>query len=125
INDCYNANPDSMRAALRTLGAISGQIQKFAVIGNMAELGDQESELHRGLVKEIEEAHITQTFTIGKLAKHTFDALEENGKPAAHFETKTELAEALKKMAKKGDVVLVKGSRSAALEEVTELLLKD
>ncbi len=125
INDCYNANPDSMRAALRTLGAISGQIQKFAVIGNMAELGDQESELHRGLLKEIEEANITQTFTIGKLAKHTFEALKESGKPAAHFESKRDLADALKKMAKKGDVVLVKGSRSAALEEVTELLMKD
>ena len=122
LNDCYNANPDSMRAALETLAAIKTGHQKFAVIGNMAELGDQEKELHAGLLQQVQAADISYTFTTGDLAKYTYDALQNAGLAVAHFEDKTELARHLRDMAKPGDLVLVKGSRSAALEEVVELL---
>ena len=122
LNDCYNANPDSMRAALQTIGAIKTAKQKFAVIGNMAELGDQEKELHEGLLTEVQEAQLTHTFTTGNLARHTYNALHKAGLAVTHFEDKKELASQLREIAKPGDIVLVKGSRSAALEEVVELL---
>ena len=124
LNDCYNANPDSMRAALRTIGAIKGDMRKYAVIGDMAELGDQEAALHRGLLTEVKEAGLALTLTVGALARHTYEALSEAGLAATHFNSKPELAAALLAQLQLGDVVLLKGSRSAALEEVTELLLQ-
>jgi UDP-N-acetylmuramoyl-tripeptide--D-alanyl-D-alanine ligase len=125
LNDCYNANPDSMKAALRTLGAINSPYKKLAVIGNMAELGSQEVELHRELVDEVRKSGIDQVFTFGELAQHTTSALSEAGLKARHFGDKQELADHLLSVARPGDVILIKGSRSVALEDITSVLMSE
>jgi UDP-N-acetylmuramoyl-tripeptide--D-alanyl-D-alanine ligase len=109
VNDCYNANPVSMRAALDHLGTL-GEGRRIAVLGEMAELGPQAPAFHR---------------EVGEHARATgIDLLVGVGGPAQDYGpdqlvgTPEEAAELVAASAQSGDVVLVKGSRSAGLEAV-------
>ncbi len=113
VNDCYNANPVSMRAALDHLASV-GDGRRVAVLGEMAELGDGAVGHHR---------------EIGAHARaHGVDLLVGVGGPARDYEpdelvaTPEEAAELLAAQLEPGDAVLVKGSRSAGLEAVAETL---
>jgi UDP-N-acetylmuramoyl-tripeptide--D-alanyl-D-alanine ligase len=113
VNDCYNANPVSMRAALDHLGSLEGG-RRVAVLGKMAELGEDGPGYHRA---------------VGEHARaHGVDLLVGVGEPARAYgpdelvATPEEAAELLAAQLEPGDAVLVKGSRSAGLEAVAEEL---
>jgi UDP-N-acetylmuramoyl-tripeptide--D-alanyl-D-alanine ligase len=113
VNDCYNANPVSMRAALDHLGALGGE-RRIAVLGEMAELGPDAPEYHREVGAHARSAGIDLVVGVGEAARN-YDPDELVGAPE-------EAAELLAAQVESGDVVLVKGSRSAGLEAVADTL---
>ncbi|MCB1086114.1 MAG: UDP-N-acetylmuramoyl-tripeptide--D-alanyl-D-alanine ligase [Verrucomicrobiae bacterium] len=121
LDDSYNANPDSMRAALRTLMSIDVPGRRLAVLGRMAELGDLESEEHRSLGLFAAESGIDLLVAVGEAGALMIDgaagAVNSMG-CATHDEAAAKLREELKP----GDLVLLKGSRSSAMEKVIEAL---
>lgn len=124
IEDCYNASPDSMNAALTTLaGRKTGK--KIAVLADMLELGDYSEKAHKS-VGEIAAKHdIDIVLAYGEYAKFYVSAAKENGiKSAYHFETKEELADKLLELTDAGDNVLFKGSRGMRLEDIMNLVYK-
>ncbi len=113
VNDCYNANPVSMRAALDHLGSIEGA-RRIAVLGEMAELGDGAPTYHREVGAHARAAGVDLLIGVGEPARD-YDPDELVGDPA-------EAAELLAAQLEPGDTILVKGSRSAGLEAVAETL---
>jgi UDP-N-acetylmuramoyl-tripeptide--D-alanyl-D-alanine ligase len=113
VNDSYNANPVSMRAALDHLGTLSGG-RRIAVLGEMAELGPDAPAYHREIGIHAREAGVDMLVGVGEPARD-YDPDELVGAPE-------EAAELLAAQLEAGDVVLVKGSRSAGLEVVAEEL---
>jgi UDP-N-acetylmuramoyl-tripeptide--D-alanyl-D-alanine ligase len=113
VNDCYNANPVSMRAALDHLGTLGAQ-RRVAVLGKMAELGRDAPSYHREVGEHARQAGIDRLVGVGEPARD-YDPDELVGTPE-------EAAELLAAQLERGDVVLVKGSRSAGLEVVAEEL---
>ncbi len=118
INDTYNANPPSMKAALKSLSDFDGR--KVAVIGDMLELGDKARELHEELAQTIEQYKIDVVITIGSNMKHLFDILPHYRR-GNHFRI-VRGADILRNV-RKGDVVLIKGSRAMRMESIIERLI--
>lgn len=115
IEDCYNASPDSMKAAFRTLSLINSK-RKICVLGDMLELGDDSVNLHKNLSKYILKNNIDFVFTLGEYAKYiTFEMKKGSYQ---NFFNKKDLEEFLKTFIKEEDAVLFKASRSLKLEEV-------
>ncbi len=118
IEDCYNASPDSMKAAISALAATKGK-RKIAVLSDMLELGDFSQAAHSEVGKITAEAKLDYLFTVGESAKFINKAAKENGiKNAVHFNDKEELSKELIKTLKNGDTVIFKASRGMALEDV-------
>jgi UDP-N-acetylmuramoyl-tripeptide--D-alanyl-D-alanine ligase len=115
VNDCYNANPVSMRAALDHLGTLAGE-RRIAVLGEMAELGPDGPAYHREVGRHARggDVGVDMLVGVGEPARD-YDPDELVGAPE-------EAAELLAAQLEAGDVVLVKGSRSAGLEAVAEAL---
>jgi len=113
VNDCYNANPVSMRAALDHLASIEGE-RRIAVLGEMAELGPGAADYHREIGDRAREAGVELLIGVGEPAR-------EYG-PDELVGTPEEAAELLAAQVEPGDTILVKGSRSAGLETVAETL---
>jgi len=113
VNDCYNANPVSMRAALDHLGSIEGP-RRIAVLGEMAELGPGAPGYHREVGAHARAEGVDMLIGVGEPARD-YDPDELVGDPA-------EAAELLAAQLEPGDAILVKGSRSAGLEAVAEAL---
>ena len=113
VNDCYNANPVSMRAALDHLGTLGGG-RRIAVLGEMAELGPGAPEYHREVGEHARGAGVDLLVGVGGPAR-AYDPDELVGGPE-------EAAELLAAQVERGDTVLVKGSRSAGLEAVADTL---
>jgi UDP-N-acetylmuramoyl-tripeptide--D-alanyl-D-alanine ligase len=113
VNDCYNANPVSMRAALDHLATLDGG-RRIAVLGEMAELGDHAASYHREVGEHARGHGIDVLIGVGAPARD-YDPDELVGDPE-------EAAELLAAQLTSGDSVLVKGSRSAGLETVAEAL---
>ncbi len=118
IDDSYNANPLSVAAAIDVLAGMSGNT--VLVLGDMAELGEAAEKLHSEMGDKAKNAGIRALYATGKLSENAVDAFGENG---FYFKNKSELIKALNKKLTKDAVVLVKGSRSAAMEEVVERIL--
>jgi UDP-N-acetylmuramoyl-tripeptide--D-alanyl-D-alanine ligase len=119
INDAYNANPESMAAALQTLAAVAGDRRTWAVLGPMRELGDQHTTAHRAIGKLAAELGIDRLIAVGP------DAAGLLAAPSAEPVPDVAAAIALLgEQATAGDVVLVKASRSEGLEAVAEALLE-
>lgn len=118
INDCYNANPVSMRAALQNLAGAQGR--RFAVLGGMAELGADSDRYHAQVAAEAARAGVEMLIAVGDLAGAYGDdyvgAIE-------HVHSPNDAAKMLCRVAQPGDTVLVKGSRSVGLERVAEILM--
>ncbi|HWI96205.1 MAG TPA: UDP-N-acetylmuramoyl-tripeptide--D-alanyl-D-alanine ligase [Solirubrobacterales bacterium] len=113
VNDCYNANPVSMRAALSHLASLEGE-RRIAVLGEMAELGPGAAGYHREVGKSARAEGIDLLIGVGEAAR-AYGPDELLGTPE-------EAAEWLAAQAEPGDTILVKGSRSAGLEAVAETL---
>ncbi len=119
IDDCYNANPMSMRAALTELSNRAPAGRRVAVLGDMLELGPGEAELHAELGALASGAGVSLLATVGPRAAHA--ATRFDG-AVLHFATAPEAAQALPSQIGGGDAVLVKGSRGVGLEVVVEAL---
>ena len=122
IEDCYNASPDSVKAGLNTLSAMSS-VRKIAVLGDMLELGDYSETAHRETGAFAAEKNVDALFTYGKASEFTSDeAKKQNIKNVYHFMEQNELAQVLSDFIKNGDAVLFKASRGMKLENVIQFI---
>ncbi len=118
IEDCYNASPDSMRAALQTLGKLPVH-RRYAVLGAMLELGDYAKEAHTQVGKMAAENGIDGVLAYGADAAYIVEAAKQAGLENARlFDTKEALVQSLTQQVQPGDGVLFKGSRGMHLEDV-------
>ncbi len=127
INDCYNANPASMRNAIECLCDIGANCsgRKVFVCGTMAELGDESEELHRQLGENIAENEVDVLLAVGEYGNVVVNSAADAGKEGIVrevFENCDQLCDNLPKFIRAEDVVLVKGSRSVGLEKAVEKL---
>lgn len=127
IDDCYNANPDSVRAALVVLINFSPAQRKIAVIGDMLELGKFSQRKHEEIGKMIGQADLDRLYTIGRQAESIGITARRYGlslEKIRVFEPHSRelLARDLTSFIKKGDVVLIKGSHGMHLEKIVERL---
>jgi len=118
IDDSYNANPGSTGAAIATLALQSGE--RWLVLGDMAELGASAAALHAQIGEQARDAGIDKLFAVGALSQNASRAF---GKNAQHFDDQAGLIAALRTALHPGVTVLVKGSRSSAMERVVAGLL--
>ena len=114
VNDCYNANPMSMRAALQHLAETPAE-RRVAVLGTMAELGPASDAFHRDIGHEAAALGVDVLVTVGEEAAGYGEGFDGESYAAA---TPEEAGALLEEIAQPGDRVLVKGSRSAGLERV-------
>ena len=119
INDCYNASPLSMRAALDELSAEPAEGRRLAVLGDMLELGEQETEMHREIGAAAAAAGVDLLVTVGPRAAAMLDVFDGDSYAVADA---AEAAALAGELIEPGDVVLVKGSRGIGLEVVAEAL---
>ncbi|HEV2620503.1 MAG TPA: UDP-N-acetylmuramoyl-tripeptide--D-alanyl-D-alanine ligase [Frateuria sp.] len=117
IDDSYNANPGSVGAAIDTLALAAGE--RWLVLGDMAELGPEARELHAGIGSRAKAAGIERLFAVGPLS---LAAVQAFGAGAEHYADKAALAAALASQLHAGVTCLVKGSRSAGMEQVVAAL---
>ncbi len=115
LDDTYNANPESVRAALAVLTATSGK--KILVLGDMGELGNSAADFHRCIGKEARSAGLDRLLTLGELSAY---ASEEFGNGAQHFKSIDELMKETEKLLAADVTLLVKGSRYMRMERVVE-----
>jgi UDP-N-acetylmuramoyl-tripeptide--D-alanyl-D-alanine ligase len=118
IDDSYNANVGSMTAAAQVLGELSGY--RVMAVGDMAELGDQAEDCHRQVGEAIRQAGIDKVLSVGKLS-HLIGEASGRGE---HFQDQMSLTSRLRQLMSEHTVitVLIKGSRSAAMEQVVRAL---
>jgi len=112
INDCYNANLDSMKSAINYLGSLSNT-RKIAILGDMLELGEFEEQLHRKVGQEIFNNNIDIVITIGNASKHICDELQNLGyddNRIYHFDSNIEALTIVKKIIASNDTILLKAS---------------
>ena len=117
FDDSYNANPVSVQAAAEFLAGQGGR--SWLVLGDMAELGDDAELLHAHTGWVVREAGIDNLMATGPLMRHTVESFGEGGR---WFESVDELCSELAGSISRGDVVLVKGSRSMGMERVVHAL---
>ena len=117
IDDSYNANPDSVRAAIDVLAAAAGE--RWLVLGDMGEVGKQGPAFHREVGAYARERGVQRLFAAGTLAREAADAF---GTGAAHYESVDALATEVAAREKSGVTVLVKGSRFMRMERVVRAL---
>lgn len=121
INDAYNANPESMRAALRTLAELARGRRTWAVLGEMLELGDQSIHEHDAIGRIVVRLNISRLVVVGRGAKalHTAAVLEGSwGDEAAFVETEAQAEEMLLAELVPGDLVLFKSSNATGLRHL-------
>jgi UDP-N-acetylmuramyl pentapeptide synthase len=123
LDDTYNANADSTLAALETLCDLPLQGRRVAVLGDMNELGAHSEAAHAEVGRRAAELGIGQLFAVGKMAPVTARAARDAGlnRVIEFADVETAMA-AVKSFLKTGDVVLLKASRAARLERITETL---
>jgi UDP-N-acetylmuramoyl-tripeptide--D-alanyl-D-alanine ligase len=121
LDESYNANPASMRAAINLLKLKSPRVKGrlVAVLGDMLELGVTGPELHRDLAGDLE--HIDLVYAAGPLMKNLWDALPARAK-GSYAESSADLQPVLLKALRPGDVVMIKGSLGSKMGPVAELL---
>jgi UDP-N-acetylmuramoyl-tripeptide--D-alanyl-D-alanine ligase len=121
IDDSYNANPDSMKAALRTLVELDADGRRIAVLGEMGELGVESERGHREVGEAAAALRIDELIAVGAAGAGIASAAQNAGlENSVAVDSADEAAERLWKNAAPGDLILVKGSRSARMERVLE-----
>lgn len=124
LDDTYNANPQSMRAAISVLAG-GPRSRKIAVLGDMLELGPFAPTLHTEVGEFLGAAGVDCVVTVGRMAKYIAEGAESAGVPEVHCcEDKFEAKRALEQLIKPDSAFLVKASRGMKLEELTEHLIK-
>ena len=134
IEDCYNAAPESMKAALSVLALVAASTpnaRRVAILGDMKELGEDTVALHRGVGKACADKGVDLLITVGELgAEIARGALDAGMDPAAVVvtggaDTYAATADYLKTLLREGDHILFKASRSMKLETMAEVVLTD
>ena len=121
LDDSYNANPDSMKAALRTLVELDTEGKRIAVLGEMRELGTESERGHREVGETAATLGVDELITIGNAAELIAQGARAAGlDKISSVQSTREAAELLGEIAGLGDLVLIKGSRAARTEEVIE-----
>lgn len=123
VNDSYNANPESMRAAFRTVGSAKRAGNFIAAIGDMLELGDASRDLHRGIGEDAVKMGVDRIYVLGNFSDYVVEGAIGGGMdPSSIVKCKDagEMEECLQKDLKAGDVLLVKGSRGMRMERVVD-----
>ena len=126
INDAYNANPDSVRAALKTLRAMQGSGRTWAVLGEMLELGDRSTDEHDAIGRLAVRLDISRLVCVGPGTKVMHLAASNEGSwgdESVWVEDPQAAIDLLDEQLQSGDVVLVKASRAVGMERVPEHLL--
>ena len=130
INDAYNANPASMKAALKALSALGGRGRRVAALGDMLELGDFSARAHREIGACAAAGHVDDLFAVGEFAPEVAAGARGAGMDPARVAAcadKEEMAARLRALMEegrlgRGDVLLVKGSRGMRMEEILSLI---
>ncbi|MCW9097787.1 MAG: Mur ligase family protein, partial [Ignavibacteriaceae bacterium] len=117
IDDTYNANPDSTKAAIELVGRIKSFKRKILFLGDMLELGEKSLQFHKSLKNVIVKNRIDEVYTIGHKMKFLHEKLNEDKIIAKHFTKRNMLLDFIKKLNLDDSVILVKGSRGMKMEE--------
>ena len=131
LNDCYNANPASMAnalAMLRNLRPADRQRRLVFICGHMAELGPQSDALHADLGRQVAQAGVDVLLAVGPATLRTAETAQQaatHDLQIEHFDDTISLCRSLRQWLREDDIVLVKGSRTARLEDVVQRLAKD
>jgi UDP-N-acetylmuramoyl-tripeptide--D-alanyl-D-alanine ligase len=120
VDDSYNANPDSVEAAMAVLMQMPGR--HLLVLGDLGELGEAQAQLHAGLGRQAAHHGLDILLGCGPLSAHACEAF---GPRARHFETRAALIEWLRDKLGAEDSVLVKGSRASAMDQVIRALARE
>jgi len=127
INDVYNANPQSMEAALNVLCDIAGNQRKIAVLGDMLELGDWSQDAHLQIGKYAASKGVDKIITVGEKSLAIAKGAAEKGFSPSDifsFGNNADAVSFLLNFVRKDDVILVKGSRGMKMEEIVNALMK-
>jgi len=130
IDDCYNANPLSVKRAIDTLVLISEKrgMRSVAILGDMLELGKNSSRLHKEIGRYLSEKKISMLIAIGDFAKNIYDGYRSGSNfnkyksQSYYFKNKEELSGKIDDLLKAGDLILVKGSRAKKMEDIINLI---
>ena len=117
VDDCYNANPDSMRCAIDSLRDMPGR--HVVILADMLEMGSGGEQMHYDLGRYAVDSGVSLVLCCGQLGQ---EIAEGAGSRGHWFESRQALAKALPELIEEGDIVLVKASRGMHLEEISELL---
>jgi UDP-N-acetylmuramoyl-tripeptide--D-alanyl-D-alanine ligase len=121
VDDTYNANPASTEWAVRTLEQLPCEGKRVAILGDMRELGEKTSFYHRELGRFLKDSALSLIALVGEYVSETFEEL--GPEKAVLFQDKAGLIDYMGKNIVEGDIVLVKGSRAAKMEEIVEALI--
>jgi UDP-N-acetylmuramoyl-tripeptide--D-alanyl-D-alanine ligase len=119
--DCYNANPVSMKYAIDTLALMKCQGKRIAILGDMLELGKDSELYHVEIGKHAREARIDHLLAFGDYSQKLASEFGDKGE---YFTSKENLYNRLRELLSRGDLVLFKGSRGMALEEVADRIME-
>lgn len=123
LADCYNANPASMEAAIRTAVSLAAGRKAIVVLGDMLELGSLSADAHREVGRVAAKSGVELVITLGAMAKHIGEGARGAGLLVSRIheaKSHADAAELVKKLSRAGDVVLVKGSRGMQMEKILE-----
>jgi UDP-N-acetylmuramoyl-tripeptide--D-alanyl-D-alanine ligase len=125
INDCYNANPASMKAAVQLLAQWSPARERIAVLGDMLELGHETGRMHRDVGQFLAAQGLSRLIVCGTLGRDIAEGARQGGMADSQIDEVADAAAAadhLKRIVRQGDVVLVKASRGMKMEQVVHAL---
>ncbi len=123
LDDAYNANEESMTAALETLGEMPVKTRRLAVLGDMAELGEHSEAAHRAVGMQAARLGVNHLFAVGMMRGSLADGARSGGlSSVSEFGDVAEAASAVKAFVRAGDAVLIKASRASKLESVGKVL---
>jgi len=120
INDCYNANPDSMKNAIDSLVNLPGR--KVCILGDMLELGENSEQLHRGVGEYASGKGVELLLTVGELARDISSGADRKKTEGRHYESNEDLIGDLDDLVRPGDNILVKASHAMHFEEIVDAL---
>lgn len=122
VNDTYNANPESMKAALKFVNSLNSGKKKVVILGDMFELGEKGVEAHKELSIHIKKNKINEVYTIGKLMKNLSDELRKTKILNKHFISRDSLSKYIMSADFENGIILVKGSRGMKMEDFVRIL---
>lgn len=128
IDDTYNAGPDSTAAAVRTLGKIKTHQNKYAILGDMLELGDYTEEAHRQIGRLIWECGIDYLITVGERSRHIAEeaiACGQERDDVYSFDNSAQAGKFVQDRIKAGDYILIKGSQGMRMEKAVKEIMAE